>query len=156
MIRIIANVSKKLPIPGQEFSSQQYMAGIEVEVSDGAAPEQIQQRIAEVYAMLEGSIDREIAAHGAALAEAKPVAVPIRQPVNRLPQNGTNGKNGRNGSHATEAQVKAIFAIARALGMSREEILAQIRDEFSTDKVESLSVRQASSLIEGLKARQNA
>ena len=34
MIKISANISKKVPIPGTEFNSQQYGAAMEIEVSD--------------------------------------------------------------------------------------------------------------------------
>ena len=38
MVRISANISKKVPIPGTEFSSQQYGAAMEIEVSDADRP----------------------------------------------------------------------------------------------------------------------
>lgn len=43
MIRIIANASKKAPIPALDFSSQNYMAGLEVE--EGARERQTCERI---------------------------------------------------------------------------------------------------------------
>ena len=64
MIKIVASMSKKVPIPCLDYSSQSFMAGLEVEVSDGATAEQIKERIHEVYALLESSIDAEVAAHG--------------------------------------------------------------------------------------------
>ena len=64
MLKIIANVSKKVPIPGLDFSSQSFMAGIEVEVSDGSTPEQLQHRIREVYHLLEHAVDTEIRSYG--------------------------------------------------------------------------------------------
>lgn len=36
MIKLSANLSKKVPIPGRDFSSQQYGAGLEIEVADQA------------------------------------------------------------------------------------------------------------------------
>ena len=44
MIRLSANLSRKVPVPGIEFSSQQYGASMEIEVSDAdlAADDRLQ------------------------------------------------------------------------------------------------------------------
>lgn len=60
MIRLSANLSKKVPLPGVQFSSQQYGAAMEIEVGDGDKPEAIHQRIRELYAMLSNAIDEQI------------------------------------------------------------------------------------------------
>jgi len=52
MVKISANISKKVPIPGTEFSSQQYGAAMEIEVSDADKPENIQARIRGLYGLL--------------------------------------------------------------------------------------------------------
>jgi len=155
MIKLIANVSKKVPIPGVDFSSQCYMAGIEVEVSDRATPEQIKQRIGEVYALLENSIDSELAAHG---VEELPLSSPAaRQSLGKAPgNNGGNGRNRNNGSHATGAQIKAIFAIVKSINMGRTELLAHIDEAFNKNNPDDLTVKQASGLIEQLQALQQS
>jgi len=58
VIKISANISKKVPIPGTEFSSQQYGAAMEIEVSDADKPENIQARIRELYRALSVAIAR--------------------------------------------------------------------------------------------------
>lgn len=68
MIKLQANLCKKVPIPGLAYSSQSYMAGLEVEVAEGASVEIIHARLREVYALLAKSVDDEIAA-GAQSAE---------------------------------------------------------------------------------------
>src|SRR3989339_711182 len=88
MLKLHANVSKKVPIPGQDYSSQQYTAGMEVEVSDGATTEQIQDRIKQVYALLEACIAREIDAH------SNEAGHPRVDGENRLPQDhSASGSN---------------------------------------------------------------
>jgi len=62
MIKISANISKKVPIPGTEFSSQQYGAAMEIEVSDADKPENVQGRIRELYQALSVAIDEQIGA----------------------------------------------------------------------------------------------
>jgi len=143
MIKLSANLSKKTPIPGKDFSSQQYGAAMEVEVSDAADPGEIGDKLRQVYKLLEGSVDAQLE------AASRPSAT--EQPTHhRLPGgNGGNGGNGngrRNGK-ASQAQIKAVFAISRDRGMSRDEIIRVIRGEFGVERPDDLDVRQASDLI---------
>ena len=158
MLKIHANVSKKVPIPNLDYSSQQYMAGLELEVGDGATPEQIQERIRQVYGLLESSIDAQIATATATAipVDPHPVAQPV--PVNRIagkPGNGGLRSNGNGNGHASQAQVKAIFAISKAIGFDRAQLLSEVTANYNVDKPEALSIKQASSLIESLKSRQS-
>ena len=136
MVMISANISKKAPIPGTEFSSQQYGAAMEIEVSDADQPENIQVRIRELYQALSVAIDEQIAAAtqgGPVSSTALPAPTVNRQyaPPSPPPQpapagrtgydasnptgrgNG-NGGNGRK-TDATEAQQRAIYAICKSL-----------------------------------------
>ncbi len=61
MIKISANISKKVPLPSVEFSSQQFGASMEIEVSDADQPDAIHQRIRDLYALLSRSVDEQIA-----------------------------------------------------------------------------------------------
>ena len=159
MIKIVANVSKKVPIPGQDYSSQCYTAGMEVEVADGTTTEAVQERLRQVYALLEASIDQKIAAHGSDVRQVGSATIQAqRQPVNRLPQpEGAYGGNG-NGRRrpATRAQVKAIHAIASAADVPWQELDACIQATYAVTKLEELTVAQASEVIEALKSRQPA
>ena len=165
MIKIHANVSKKVPVPNLEYSSQSYMAGLEVEISDGATDEQIKDRLAHVYAMLEASVDREIALAEAKAAKAAAFQAPGAQSQGagatsansqaQTPASGGPGprtiepRNRRAG--ATAAQVKAIFAISKDKGLPRESLFAMLAQQYGgiTDP-EDLSVKQASEFIQKL------
>lgn len=150
MIRITANVSKKVPVPGVEYSSQSFMAGIEVEVSDGATPEQIQARIREVYAILEQTIDSEIAARNGEPAQAMSMRPEAEsRPANRLPVSQNN-----NGRRATQAQIKAILAIGHSIGMDRAKLIDYVGGEFNVKKLDDLAIKDASTLIERMKEEQ--
>jgi hypothetical protein len=175
MIKISANVSKKTPLPGVEYSSQQFGAAMEIEVSDADNVTAIQTRIRDLYMLLSKSIDEQIAA-------AQPQA-PVAQ--NRLPQqpyrnnggngNGGNGHNGTqqragyatshkqngngNGSNngngrkttATVAQCKAIYAISKSLNLDLAAVLA----DYNVSDASQLHIKVASQLIDDLKSRQN-
>jgi len=67
-------------------------------------------------------------------------------------RNGNNGNGNGRGGQASQSQVKAVFAIAKDQGIDRRDIVERIEDQFGVRRVEDLDVRQASQLIEQLKA----
>lgn len=144
MIRIHATVSKKVPIPGLEYSSRSYMAGLEVEAGDGCDPGEIRQRLADVYSLLEDSIDREIEAD---VGQHDPGGSDADEAVT------VSHNSSPSGRPATQAQVKAIFAIARSVGLQRSDLTTLIQERYHAGKPEHLSVKQASELIDSLQSR---
>jgi hypothetical protein len=156
MIRIVANVNKKVPIPELDFSSQSYMAGLEVEVSEGATESQIRERLAQIYRLLEQSIDAQIAA-------TRSVPNPQKEGVRHPGHNGGNGhepspqnrprfaSSGRNGATAAQAQVRAIQTISKANGLGLDVLTVLLQGRYGCQRPERLSVREASNLIEHLK-----
>lgn len=157
MIRLSANLSRKVPMPGIQFSSQQYGASLEIEVSDADKPEAIQARIREMYALLSASIDEQLAqAQGSGDAQPPTTANQTRAPRIPAPSNGHNGHgNGQVGTRrgktvpATQAQVRAIKSIAGEQGLDLAAILAP----YGVTEPEALTIRAASGLIDSLKAR---
>ena len=167
MVKLSANISKKLPIPGLEYSSQSFGASMEIEVSDADKPDAIQARIQELYGLLSNSIDAQITGapnvpthNGHVLTQATTARLtqaPQSQPVhqrsyangrNRLPAAGSNG-NGRSVT-ATEAQCRAIFAICKSQGIDMASVLA----DFNVADAKDLAIKDASRLIDDLKSRQ--
>lgn len=174
MIRLSANLSRKIPVPGIQFSSQQYGAALEIEVSDADKPEAIQARIRELYDLLNRSIDEQIVAatesnghetdqgnggNGQPQAKAEPAARRgngrTSQPRAQYRRNGNSRANGGgNGARrvtlATEAQQRAIFAICKDLGIEMADALA----DFNVADAAELTVMDASRLIDDLKGQQ--
>jgi hypothetical protein len=181
VIKISANLSKKVPLPGVEYSSQQFGAAMEIEVSDADQPEAIHGRIRDLYALLSQSVDEQIAG-----ASQMPVTngyqvpaanvMPLRtQPVqsaplpvqqrpaytngtgrNRIATATTNGNGNGNGSSrritCTEAQAKCIYAICKAQGLDMISVLA----DYNVADAHDLHVKDASRLIDQLKSNQAA
>ena len=148
MIKLSANLSKKVPMPDVEFSSQQYGAAMEIEVSDAADAQEITSRLQAIYGLLEKSIDQQIQA-----ASRSQTSTPTRQPFLSGGDNGGNGgNNGGNGSfrrngHATPAQIKAIFAVCKDRNVSREDLVRLLQADFNVSKPDDLSLKAASDLI---------
>ena len=148
MIKLLASVAKKVPMPDLEFSSQQYSAGMEVEVASGASGEEIQKKLKALYALLEESIDEQIQACQAKSGAEEDTASHGNGRAKGSKQSGSGGNGSRS---ATKAQVKAIYAIAREQGCTDQDIERIVSKSFGTKAPEELSIGQASELIDTLK-----
>ena len=79
MIKLTGSVSRKVPIPGTEYSSQSFLAGIEVEVGNESTSAEIQKKFQEMYVLLETAVNEQITSNGISLSQK--------------PKNDNNGKN---------------------------------------------------------------
>ena len=150
MLKISAHVSKKVPLPNRQYSSQQFGASLEMEVSDSQSADDVQERLRRLYAIISRSIDEQITSagtHSGGQAAAKPDPTPPSHPA----APAANG-NGKRIVPATEAQQRAIHALTKSLGMSVTDALSA----YGVSDPSSLSVRTASELIDKLKAKQGA
>lgn len=151
MIRLSANLSRKIPVPGIEFSSQQYGASMEIEVSDADKPEAIQARIRELYDLLSRSIDEQIA--GPRMLQQDVPPAPVEEhPVPSRTSAVRGTRTARKPVQATAAQVRAIRAICQNLGVAEDAVCAANR----VKHLEELLLPDASRVIDDLKARQKA
>ncbi|MDR1611402.1 MAG: hypothetical protein LBT97_01325 [Planctomycetota bacterium] len=170
MSKLSAVLSKKVPIPGLDFSSQQFSCGLEMELPGDQTQDNIRQNIRKLYALLHAAIDGEIRD----AAANPPAFMPAIRNAPRNPgEAGANrwrghshgssrpgrwskpGGNSRNDGgrpgRASQAQIKAVFAIARSNGMERGVLREMLEDRFNVSQPDDLSVRQASELIDALK-----
>lgn len=143
MIKLSANYSKKLPVPGLEFSSRSCSAGLEIEVAGGTDAEQIKKKLRQLYALLEEAVDKQFEQE-----TGRPTVANGRDRANSEPRKRNGSGNGRT---ATDAQLKAIRAIAKDHGLSREQLEDLIEREFGIKEMHSLSLSQASRVIDLLK-----
>jgi hypothetical protein len=161
MIKISANVSKKVPMVGIDYSSQQFGAAMEIEVSDADKPEAVQQRLKELYTLLARTIDDQIAeAAQPTVNHASQPQLPMPQRQINAPQPSTapsntvrqtapsNGRNGRS-VYATQAQQRAIFAICKSKNIDMAALLAH----YNVTDANQLTVKDASYLIDALKSQ---
>ena len=175
MPKLSATLSKKVPMPGLEYSSQQFSCGLEMELSGEQTQDSIRQNIRKLYTLLHAAIDEEIqgaianpSAFTHSLQNASRNSNPTtenrrwnnrssygdsRQSRWSKPRTGSRYGNGgsQSSGRATQAQVKAIFAISKANGMERGDLLEMLDERFGVQQPEHLSVKQASKLIETMK-----
>jgi hypothetical protein len=139
MVIIEANYSKKLGLPA--YSSHSYSITIRSEVADLS---QVERESAKLYAILQGSVDREI------------------QEVGFIPDANGHGSAPRTTSQATQSngdqwacsdrQKELILRVVEENKLDKQEVEALAKDMFNTP-VKVLNKMQASGLIEELLAK---
>ena len=138
MLKLNASYSKKVPT-SEQFSSQSYHCSVEVELSDAATPEQLQAKIHDTFALVRDAVESEL--HG------KPAAKPESavQPAKPEPAKPDTAK-------ASNKQVKFILDLAKGKGLSLSALNARIQDRFKVETVYELARKDASKLVDELKA----
>ena len=60
MLKLNASFSKKVPVPGQDYSSKGYAAEISIELPDNLNQQQLQERIHNTFLLVESSVEAEL------------------------------------------------------------------------------------------------
>ena len=136
MIKLSTAFMKKVPVQGQEFSSQSFHASIELELSDALTPEQIGEKIHRTGEFLRNAVDKEL--EGAAPADSGKGASAFPGPQ---PQQGNERK-------ASNKQVKFITDLAAERKIPISDLNADIRKRFNVGGLYDLSSKQASALLD--------
>lgn len=121
MIKLTGNVSRKVPIPGKEFSSQSFGAGMEVEVGNNATPEEVSNTLKDMYEILEKVVKEQIVSNGVHLSD---VSSSQKSEENNLSEKNSPGKEP-----ITEKQKKLI------------EKLAKEQEIFGKERIRLLSIK---------------
>ena len=135
MIKLNTSFSKKIPVQGQEFSSQSFHASIELELSDSLTPEQIGEKIHRTGEFLRNAVDKEL--DGGASAEAGKGATAF---TGSQPQGGER--------KASNKQIKYLTDLAAERKLTLQDLNADIHRRFGVENVYDLSAKQASALLD--------
>ena len=139
MLKLNASYSKKVPVDGQDYSSQSYHASVEIELPDGLAPEELSGRIHETFELVRTSVEQEL--HNGS------VATPT--PAGRAPEAGPAQKGkGNPGTRASAKQVRFLTDLAVRRGMDLNTLNAEVQRRFAAVDVSLLSRQQASQFID--------
>ena len=147
MLKLNASFSKKVPVPGQDYSSKGYSAEISVELPDNLNQQQLQERIHNTFALVEASVEAEINGSNTQVpkqnAPIAPVAtIPIQRPADGLPsQSSTKAPVG-----ASAKQIKFLLDIARKGNVDIQTLLQSM----GVSVPEDLNKKQCSALIDQL------
>ena len=138
MLKLSASYSKKVPT-SEQFSSQSYHCSVEIELSDAATPEQLQAKIHDTFALVRDAVESEL--HGNPAAKPEPAA----QTVKPEPAKPDAAK-------ASNKQVKYLLDLAKGKGLTLTALNARVQDRFKVETVYDLARKDASKLVDELKA----
>ena len=144
MLKLNAAFNKKIPVAGEQYSSQSYHCSVEVELSDAATPEQLQAKIHDTFALVRDAVESEL--HGKPAAKPEPAAQSAKpEPAKPEPAKPDNAK-------ASNKQVKFILDLAKGKGLTLSALNARVQDRFKVETVYDLARRDASRFVDELKA----
>ena len=139
MLKLNAAFNKKIPVAGEQYSSQSYHCSVEVELSDAATPVQLQAKIHDTFALVRDAVESEL--HG------KPAAKPETAAQTAKPENAKPDT-----AKASNAQIKYALDLAKTKGMTLSALNARVQDRFKVASIYELARRDASKLVDELKA----
>ncbi len=145
--KIIASVSKKIPLAGLDFSSTSASCTVEAEITDLA---QVADQARILYRQAEAAVDEQLR-----LASSTPTqtrassASPGPNPSPRISSPApSNSRNGRGMPRASASQLKLIERLIDGDGQRAGDICNQ----HGVRSLPELSIRQASQAIDQLRA----
>ncbi|MBT5612825.1 MAG: hypothetical protein HOJ57_43215 [Lentisphaerae bacterium] len=140
MLKLNASFSKKVPVAGQEFSSQSYHASVETELPDGLTPEQLQDRIHQTFLLVRTSVESELRNGAAQPVAPNPAQFPAQTPT-AIPK-------------ASGKQVKYLMDLAISQKMDVQTLNARASQCFGIADINQLNRKQASDLIDMLNGKE--
>ncbi len=170
------NIGLSRKVGETNYGSRGASINLEVELDNGVLnnPGQLRERVHDLYVLARQSVDEELQRP----ADAGPNEPSHENGNGHARTNGHSNGNGHanghaansngnasngnghsnghsNGQHnrvevagATQSQIRAIFAITKRQGLDPHQV---INDRFRVHKMEELTIREASSLIDELK-----
>ena len=154
-MKLNVGLSRKVGEPN--YGSRGASLNLELELDNSLVeqPERLRDRIRQLYQLAKASVDEELNANSQEPANGASNGHSFDR--YRTNGNGTNGNGASNGHaanghgprQATSSQVKAIHAIA---SRNRIDVGRLVQDRFNVQRPDDLSISDASTLIDELKA----
>ena len=148
MLKLNASYSKKVPA-GEQFTSQSYHCSVEVELSDAATSEQLQSKIRDTFALVRDAVEAEL--HGKPVVKPEK-AEPSASCAPSTPSVPPPPSKPEAAAKASNKQIRFILDLAKAKGMGLGEVTGQVQRKFKAESVYDLTRREASKLLDELKA----
>ena len=149
-MKLNVGLSRKVGEPN--YGSRGASVNLELELDNSLVeqPDRLRERIRQLFQLAKASVDEELNGVGHQLANGSGID------QYRMNGNGSSNGNGRSSNghgprRATGSQVKAIHAIA---GRNRIDVGRLVQDRFKVSRPDELSISDASTLIDELKAAQ--
>jgi hypothetical protein len=149
-LKLNVGLSKKVGDPNYGSRGASVNVEIELESALVSQPDQLKDRIRQIFNSLRSSLSEELNGNG---------AYPTAANTSSGARNGNGQHNGGQASSgkaqparpATQSQIKAIHAIARSQQLDQARFL---RDRFNRERPEDLTIKEASGAIDDLKRKE--
>ena len=154
MLKLNTAYAKKVPAEA-EYSSQSYHVSMEVELSDGLTPEQVEAKIHENFDLLRKSVEDELKNNS---VHQQPALLPAenastasqKSPAQQQNRSAYGKRPGTNSdAPASPKQIKFLLDLARQNGYTPEHL----KTMFNVPALESLSKIQCSRAIDELSGK---
>ena len=156
MLKLSTSYSKKVPVEGQQFSSESFHASVEVELSDSLTPDQIQEKIHSTADYLRQAVDVELGQTRKPEQAREPVQrsafTPRQQQGSRLQQERPAEGSTRK---ASNKQIKYLTDLAGEQQVSIQDLNAEIFERYGVQGLYDLSAAQASEMIDSMNPNRN-
>jgi hypothetical protein len=154
MIKLNTSYSKKVPVEGQQFSSESFHASVEIELADNLSASEIQDKIHSTAELLRQSVDAELC------QTRKPEQAQERQRgafTPRQQQGGRQQERASEGSQrkASNKQVKYLTDLAGENHVTLQDLNAEILERYGVAGLYDLNAAQASEMIDSLTGGRN-
>jgi len=151
-MKLNVGLSRKVGEPN--YGSRGASVNLELELDNSLVeqPERLRDRIRQLYQLAKAAVDEELNANSQEPANGASNGHSFdRYRTNGNGNGASNGHaaNGNDPRQATSSQVKAIHAIA---GRNRIDVARLVQDRFNVQRPDDLSISDASTLIDELKA----
>lgn len=140
MLKAIVSYSKKIPVPGSEFSSQGYSLSLETEIPE-SDPAAIKARLHQTFETVKASVEEELSGAKPAQQQAEP-----SQFGGQRPQQAPAGER-----KASNAQIKYLTDLAAERKLPLQDLNADIQRRFGVSGIYDLTSKQASAVLDDLK-----
>jgi hypothetical protein len=152
MIKLNTSYSKKIPVEGQQFSSESFHASVEIELSDSLTPDQIQEKIHANAELLRQSVDAELGQARQPVQERQRGAfTPRQQQSSRQQERPAEGSTRK----ASNKQVKYLTDLAGEQHVTLQDLNAEILERYGVAGLYDLNAAQASEMIDSLQGGRN-
>lgn len=136
MLKLNASYSKKVPTT-EKFSSQSFLASIEVELPHGLTTRELEEKIHDTFELVKASVENELAVRTTQQTAEK------HQRPQRLPEASTEP--------ATNKQIGFILKLGKEHQRGLPELNEMASTLFKAESIYQLTKRDASKLVDQLK-----
>lgn len=143
---LIANVSfsKKVPVEGQDYSSQGYSLSLQTEITE-SDPVAVKTRLHETFELVKSQVESELAG-----GDGDTNVHQFPRPQSHRGASEDRGPQPK----ATNKQINYLTSLASSQGISISELGTRARDLYGASSLYDLSRRDASKLVDDLKRMQ--